>query len=149
MHTFRQHRELNCSINQLYQLISDIEEYPNFIPWCGGITILEHQNPHIKTEVLINAFGIFEKYISNITLSPVHEGQASVLITSEDGPFKSLYSQWLIKVVSPDITSIDFSIEFDLKSRILDIIMRNKLPGACARIMSAFEQKAKEIGIVV
>jgi len=145
MHSFDKKIIINHNIKKLYALVSDINQYPQFIPWCDGLKILKKEKNFIEAEVSINALGIHEKYISTIRLFEVKRGLASILITSNSNPFKEMESMWLLKKIDTNNSEVHFSINFSLKSRILDFFAAEMLPSAINKILGAFEKRANEI----
>ncbi|MDJ1305339.1 MAG: type II toxin-antitoxin system RatA family toxin [Candidatus Midichloria sp.] len=145
MHHFSKKIISDYKIKQLYELISDINQYPKFIPWCDNLRILKQEKNSIEAEVVIKALGIHEKYISNITLFPIKKGKTAVLITSNSSPFKQMESQWLLTKVDNHKTEVHFSITFALKSKILELVISQMLPLACEKIINAFQARANEL----
>ena len=132
-------------INQLYKLTLDIDEYPSFIPWCDDLRILKQSKNLVEAEVLIKAFGICKKYTCKIKISPPKKGTASIIITSNSGPFKFLESKWLFTKIDNSHSELNFYINFQLQSNILDLMVRHILPKVCKEIIKAFDLRAKEL----
>ncbi|AEI89319.1 MAG: Ribosome association toxin PasT (RatA) of the RatAB toxin-antitoxin module [Candidatus Midichloria mitochondrii] len=145
MHHFSKKIISDYEIKQLYELVSDINQYPKFIPWCDNLRILKQEKNSIEAEVVIKALGIREKYISNITLFPIKKGKAAVLITSNSSPFKQMESQWLLTKADNHKTEVHFSITFALKSRISELAISQMSPLACEKIINAFQARANEL----
>ena len=145
MHFFKKSIITNHSINDIYKLVSDVENYSAFIPWCHDLNILSHADNHIVAEVTIKALGFFERYTSDIVLTPPKSGIAKVIASSNSGPFKTMKTEWIIKKIDASNTEVNFSIEFRMKSSILNSIVGTILPKACEKIFTSFEQRAKDL----
>ena len=145
MYQFNKKITTAYKIDQLYKLVSDINEYPKFIPWCNNLRILQQHENAVEAEVLIKAFGIYEKYTCEINFFPPKKGIASVLITSNSGPFKSLESKWLFTKINNTCSELNFFISFQLQSKILNLMMKHISPKACEKIFRAFNSRAKEL----
>ncbi|WHQ47198.1 MAG: type II toxin-antitoxin system RatA family toxin [Candidatus Midichloria sp.] len=145
MHHFSKRIISDYKIKQLYKLISDINQYSKFIPWCNNLRILKQEKNSIEAEIVIKVLGIHEKYISKIILFPIKKGKAAVLITSNSSPFKQMESQWLLTKIDNNRSEVRFSITFAIKSKILELVISQTLPLACNKIINAFQTRANKL----
>ena len=135
----------NHNINEIYNLVSDVSNYSEFIPWCHDLNISSSNNNHLVAEVTIKALGFFERYTSNVELTPPKDGIARIIALSDSGPFKTMKTQWILKEIDESHTEVYFSIEFQVKSKILSSIVGAILPQACDKIFKSFEERARHI----
>jgi coenzyme Q-binding protein COQ10 len=143
MHSFKSEKILPNSLSQILELIMDIESYPEFVPWCKSTKIISSSNDEIIAEMEINYKGFTESYRSSITKSDVG-GDMVVEVKAINGPFKFLNNKWIISSAD-DGTKINFSIELEFKSFILDKMMGLVFVNATEKMINSFVARAQLI----
>jgi len=123
---------------QLFDLVADIERYPEFLPWCVGARIRERKGNEILGDLLIGYKMVRERFTSRVVLDrPGH-----IDVSYSEGPFKYLSNHWYF-VAQPDGTClIDFYVDFEFRSKMLQKIMAMFFTEAVKRMVSAFEARA-------
>ena len=138
-------RKLPYTAQQMYDLVADVQSYPEFLPWCSGARIcsLDDRGDHREmTADLVISFKVFrERFGSRVTLWP-----ADLKIDTEylDGPFKYLKSNWTFKDVDGGC-EVSFWVDFEFKNAILQKIIGVVFNEAMQRIVRAFEDRAKAL----
>lgn len=137
------------SPKKLFDLVMDIEKYPEFIPWCTKAKILGSQKPNVITaELNANFAGISEKYSSRVESIPPQSQNSSAKINTFiiSGPFKHLHSKWNFTFdKKQNKTKVEFYIEFEFSSKILQMMIGKIFENASMKMLSAFEARAKQI----
>ncbi len=137
MPSHAEHKLLPYSPDQLFDVVADVKNYPRFIPWCQGARIRE-SGPNLIVADLDIGFGPFhESFTSHVDL----ERPSRVLVRSVNGPLEHLSNQWVF-TPSGQATRIDFSVDFQFKSHLLDHVANKMFHEASLRMMSAFETRA-------
>ena len=137
----KEERCLPFTKEQLFALVRDVEQYPEFLPWCLGARILE-KNANVFTAELVISFKNFtENYISEVTLNEFDNIDVKLI----RGPFKYLKSSWTFKDSGAGGTIIDFNVEFEFKSKILQKLIGMVFEIAQKKMINAFEKRANEI----
>tara|TARA_R110002072_G_scaffold126395_1_gene263224 strand:+ start:2916 stop:3344 length:429 start_codon:yes stop_codon:yes gene_type:complete len=139
MPTHHETRFLPHTADQLFDLVSDIEDYPNFLPWCVALRVTSHEDNVIKADMVVGFKMIREKFTSRVTLTPKERIDVEYL----DGPFRYLENRWLF-VDKDGGCEIDFFIDFEFRSRLLQKIMEPLFHEAVRRMVRAFEKRAAE-----
>ena len=143
-----QHKETyysKLSIQQLFDLVIDIEKYPEFIPWCSDAKILDRPQKNILiAELIVKFSGMSEQYTSRVELSPLEHNRASINTFIVSGPFKQLHSSWIFSSETKR-TKVEFYIEFEFASKLLQMMIGKVFEKASVAMINAFEQRAKEI----
>lgn len=122
---------------QLFDMVADVARYPEFLPWCSAARILEHTNNTFLAELIISYHHIKESYTSHVTLMP----DRAIEVVMVKGPFEYLTNQW--KFTPEDAqTRIDFSIDFQFRSKLLEKIMNGFFTKAAQKMMGAFTTRA-------
>ena len=140
-------RSLKYSSDQMFNLVADIENYPNFIPWCKALKIKSRTNNHNKgSEVLVAdmmiSFKIFKEiFSSKITLDPrLNE----ITVEYIDGPFKFLRNSWKFTEANYG-SDVKFNVEFEFKSKIMQGLIGVVFNEAMRRIVRSFEKRADQL----
>ncbi|MFT6331762.1 MAG: coenzyme Q-binding protein COQ10 [Lentimonas sp.] len=142
------HKELKIlpySAKQMFDLVMDIEEYPQFLPWCLASRIKEkHNKNHLEAGLVINFKGFSQKYSSDVRSSKTIDGEFLISVVAIDGPFKNLVNSWELKDVENGC-EIKFFIDFEFKSIILGKMMGILFEKATSKMIDAFEARASKI----
>jgi len=139
MPTHHEKRFLPQTADQLFDLVSDIEDYPKFLPWCVALRVTSNENDVIRADMVIGFKMIREKFTSKVTLTPKERIDVEYL----DGPFRYLENRWLF-IEKEGGCEIDFFIDFEFRSRLLQKIMEPLFHEAVRRMVRAFEKRAAE-----
>jgi coenzyme Q-binding protein COQ10 len=144
MPTHAERRRLPFSAEQLYKLVADVESYPKFLPWCVATRIRQrHQEGDAVVELSDMVIGfkmLREKYTSRVTL---REGRIDVEYV--EGPFKYLTNHWIFEQQPDGGCVIDFYIDFEFRSKMLQKIMGGLFNEAVKLMVGAFERRARQI----
>lgn len=146
MTTHQETRKLPYTAQQMYDLVADVESYPQFLPWCAaarvrGSSPIEDGNRtgELMDAEMVISFKVFrEKFGSSVTLWP-----ADMKIDTEylDGPFKRMISNWTFREAEGGC-EVDFFVDFEFRNRILQTAAGVFFNEAMQRIVRAFERRA-------
>ena len=148
MPTHTEKRIMPHSAEQMYNLIADVAAYPKFLPWCVGARIkkttpsTDGKSTVIDADLVIS-FKLFrEKFASRVTLNP--EGP-SIDVEYLDGPFRYLNNHWQFNQLEDGSCEVDFFVDFEFKSPMLQAIIGVVFNEAMQRIVRAFEKRAQDL----
>ncbi len=128
---------------QLYELVADVDRYPEFLPWCRAARVLEREGNTMLAELMISFNHLSERYTSRVILHPPGEnGLASIDVTMTKGPFEHLINRWRFMPLPSGGTQIDFYLDFKFRSRILEKLIGSVFTKASEKMVSAFKQRA-------
>ncbi len=134
---------MNFSAKEIYDLVVDVESYPQFLPWCKNAQISKHISAsNIQAELLINFKNIFEKYTSDVVFLQKSPSEYFVEAKAIKGPFKSLINQWKITEIEHKKTQVEFFLEFEFNSILLGKMLGAIFSSATQKMMKAFENRA-------
>ena len=138
-------KKIPCTKKNLIEMVLDIEKYPEFVPWClgGNIhTIVDKGNVvEITADLTIGKSFFSETYKSFV----VYDKSAdSIHVTNLGGPLKHLENKWNFRQAG-DSSEIDFHVDFELKNKILNILMIKTFDMGLKKIADAFEKRANEL----
>ena len=122
----------------LYNLVSDVKKYPEFLPWCLGARVKNLLQNEFDADLIIG-FKIYkEVYSSQILLDP---NNYKIIVNYKDGPFEYLYNYWIFKEKNAGC-EIEFMVEFKFKSIFLQTVMESLFSEAVKKMVKAFENRA-------
>ena len=134
-----------CSKENLIKLVLDIENYPAFVPWCIKGKVYESNDKgdviEIVADLTIGKNFFNETYKSFVIYK---KKDSLILVRNIDGPLKFLENKWLFKEVGKS-SEIDFHINFELKSKILNLLMIKSFDIGLKKIADAFEKRAIDL----
>ncbi|KAF3996246.1 type II toxin-antitoxin system RatA family toxin [Glaciimonas immobilis] len=107
---------LGYSAEQMFALVERVEDYPLFLPWCGGVDVRERVNNKLIATLNIHYHGIKQSFTTeNINTAPVEMQMRLV-----EGPFKHLDGTWTFKSLRADACKIEFDLHYEFSNKILD-----------------------------
>ena len=143
MPKFETVRRVPVSANAMYEIVADVERYPEFLPLCEALTIVERSN-HGEQDVLqadmtVAYFKLKECFRSQVLL----DKQAKTIETqSIQGPFKHLENHWHFKPLSETGCDVAFKIDYTFRSWALEKLMGGMFEKAFATYAASFEARA-------
>ncbi|MCJ2050904.1 type II toxin-antitoxin system RatA family toxin [Methylobacterium sp. J-070] len=149
MPSFRVTRTVRHSPQQMYDLVADVERYPEFLPLCESLRVIRRQEIRSQEmaeggEVLIAEMGVGYKAIRERFTTRVSLDPQNLKIVAEyiDGPFRHLENRWLFKDAPNGGCAVDFFITYEFKSRTLGLLMGTMFDRAFRKFTDAFEGRA-------
>jgi coenzyme Q-binding protein COQ10 len=138
MPTHDERRIIGYTTAQLYALVADIERYPEFLPWCIAARIRRREGGLVIADLVIGFKMIRERFASRVRLD---EAAKRIDVSYVEGPFKYLNNHWLFEE-HPEGCVIDFYVDFEFRSRLLQKMMEALFHEAVRRMVGAFEARA-------
>ncbi|MEO5340584.1 MAG: type II toxin-antitoxin system RatA family toxin [Magnetococcus sp. MYC-9] len=126
------------SQSQMYQLVVDVERYPDFLPWCVKGRVLERSEKQFLAELTVAFKGIRESFQTIDILTPEYK----VEVNLRSGPFRYLASTWTFTPVTPHNTRIDFFIDFTFQSRMKEMLLGPVFTQISKQMVAAFCRRA-------
>lgn len=131
-------RSLPYSASQMFDLVADVDRYPEFLPWIVGVRIRE-RNERMLTADLMVGFRVFrERFTSRVTLERPRHIQVDYL----DGPLKYLHNDWRFEDEGEGRSRISFRVDFEFRSRLFESLAGGMFTHAVHRMVQAFEKRA-------
>lgn len=130
---------------QMYDLVADVERYPEFLPWCSAARItsreVQGETEIMEADLLISFKAFRERFASHVILSPA---KCKIETQYLDGPFRYMHSNWQMHD-DPGGSRVDFDVDFEMKSVLLQRVVGVMFNQAMQRIVRAFETRAKDL----
>ena len=147
MPSHHEKRALPYSPEQLYVLVADIESYPEFLPWCLAARNNKRETTDtgeiVWSDLVIGFRLVREKFTSKVTLTPEESGQPPRIdVEYIDGPLKYLRNHWVFEPAPGGGCEIDFFVDFEFRSKMLQRLIGALFHEAVTRMVRAFETRA-------
>jgi coenzyme Q-binding protein COQ10 len=139
--THAEKRVLPFSPEQLFDVVADIEKYPEFLPWCIATRIRRREGKVIHADMVIG----FKMFRERFTTKDVLDRPRRIDVSYHEGPFKYLNNHWIFEPHGDGHCEIDFYVDFEFHSRLFQKMMGVVFNEAVRIMVSAFEKRARDI----
>ncbi len=141
MPTHAEQRYVPYRPDQMFDLVAEVDKYPEFLPWCRAARIVRREGDLFYADLVV-AFRMFrERFRSKVLLLPKY----GIDVEYIDGPFKYLNNHWRFKQAPDGGCIIDFYVDFEFRSRLLQTLMELLFNEAVQRMVRAFEARARSL----
>jgi len=138
-------KKIPCSKKNLIEMVLDIEKYPEFVPWCLDGKIHDKTDKgdtiEIKADLTIGKSFFKDTYKSFVIYN---KSEDSIHVTNIDGPLKHLENEWFFRQEG-DSSEVEFNVDFELKNKILNVLMIKSFDLGLKKIADAFEKRAIQL----
>ncbi len=134
-------RALPYGPDKLFDLVADVDRYPEFLPWCTACRIRQRSEEVVVADLIIGFKGITERFTSRVKLD---RANSRIDVEYERGPFKYLKNRWIFEEVEGGCV-VDFYVDFEFRSRILEGLIGLVFTEAVKKMVSAFETRADDL----
>jgi len=138
-------KKVSCTKANLIKIVLDIEKYPEFVPWCFDAKIHKIVDKDNAIEIIADLTigkSFFKETYKSFVIYKKKENL--ILVTNVDGPLKYLENKWFFNDIGRN-SEIDFHIDFELKNKILNLLMTKTFNIGLKKIAKAFEKRATEL----
>lgn len=125
---------------QLFDLVADVERYPEFLPWCVATRVSGRRVDGFMAEMVIGFKMFRERYVSRVDVDKPHR----IDVSHFRGPFKHLRNHWIFEPAEGGCI-VDFSVDFEFHSRLMERLIGSVFHEAVRRMVSAFEKRAAQL----
>ena len=154
MPQFSTKRQVRHSAAEMFDLVADVERYPEFVPLCRSLKVRRRHFQPDGTEVLVADMTaayklIRERFTSRVTLD---RPNLQILVEYLDGPFSRMENRWVFRPPEDGAgekaeatCEVEFFISYEFRSRTLGLLMGAMFDAAFRRFASAFEHRADAV----
>jgi coenzyme Q-binding protein COQ10 len=147
MPQFSNKRRVAHTADQMFDLVADVERYPEFVPLCAALKVRQRDAKPDGTEIIVADMTVSfklvkETFTSRVTLDRPNR---KILVEYVSGPFSSLENRWSFEPKNDCGCEVTFFIAYEFKSRMLAMLMGSMFDTAFARLSAAFEKRADAI----
>ncbi|MGN7618529.1 MAG: type II toxin-antitoxin system RatA family toxin [Ehrlichia sp.] len=134
---------LNFPAVDLFNIVLDVEKYPNFLPWCKAVYVKERKQNIIIADLLANFKGVSGQYTSYIVFKePTIDKEGWIKVEAVEGLFKFLHNQWTFVPKGKNETLVQFYISCAFKVPMLQRVFNLVCDHAYKKIITAFRNRA-------
>jgi coenzyme Q-binding protein COQ10 len=147
MPQFTTTRRVRHSAADMFNLVADVERYPEFVPLCSSLKVRRRIEEPEGVEILIADMAvayklIHERFVSRVTLD---RPSLQILVEYLEGPFSHLENRWTFHPKGERVCEVEFFISYEFKSRMLGMLMGSVFDLAFRRFATAFERRADKV----
>ncbi|ABE62646.1 cyclase/dehydrase [Nitrobacter hamburgensis X14] len=147
MPTFSSKRRVQHSADQMFDLVADVERYPEFVPLCQSLKVRHRTSAADGKEVVVADMTVSfklvrETFTSKVTLDRPNR---KILVEYLRGPFSHMENRWTFEPKKDPACDVGFLITYEFKSRMLAVLMGAMFDAAFHRFASAFEKRADAV----
>jgi coenzyme Q-binding protein COQ10 len=146
MKVHSERRILPFTPEQIFALVGDVAKYPEFLPWCTGARIREREvtptGEVMVADLMIGFKMVRERFTSRVTLN---RPGLRIDVDYINGPFKHLRNHWTFSATPEGKCQIDFYLEFEFSSLVLQKLIGVLFHEAVRRMVAAFEARAHQL----
>ncbi len=132
---------LPYSAAAMYRLVSDMERYPEFLPWCSGARLLSHTGDELCGEIEVSRLGITQRFS---TCNRLWENERMELRLRE-GPFRRLDGAWDFTALREDACKVSLRLEFEFSGKLIDKAFGAVFSQIASSLVDAFSKRAHEV----
>lgn len=134
-------RRLPYSPEQMFDLVSDVQRYPEFLPWVAGMRVRSDSETEMVADMIVGFKGLSESFTSRVLKRrPEH-----VHVDYLDGPLKHLSNDWTFRPDGEGGVLIDFEVDFAFKNKLFEMLAGQMFDKALRKMIGAFEARAIEL----
>jgi len=127
------------SAQQMFDLVDDVERYPEFLPWCGGSKVLARRGDRTTARIDISYLGVQ----SSFTTDNVNVPGKSIAMALKEGPFERLSGKWTFKPLAKDGCKVEFSLSYEFQNSVLEALIGPVFDQIARTFIDAFVQRAE------
>ena len=125
----------------MFDIVDDIDAYPQFLPWCAGTRILKREGNIVEGEIQIAKAGFHKAFATRNRLEPGEKIYMSLL----EGPFSSLEGVWQFLPLREDASKISLDLEFEVSGKLASLAFGPVFNQICNTMVTSFTQRAKTL----
>lgn len=129
------------SAESMFDLINDVQLYPEFIPGCAETKVLQQDNDNMRASILISKAGVKQWFTTQNTLK---RGEF-IHMNLVDGPFSRLTGGWTIKALGESGCKIELNLDFAFSSKLVEMAFGRVFNAIAANMVVAFTERAKQV----
>jgi coenzyme Q-binding protein COQ10 len=147
MPQFSTRRRVPHSASDMFDLVADVERYPEFVPLCQSLKVRERSIGEAGSHVIVADMTIAYKFIRETFTSRVtlDRGRLNILVEYLEGPFRRMNNRWRFHPAGEEACEVEFFLVYEFRSRALGLLMGSVFDAAFRRFATAFERRADRV----
>lgn len=132
---------VSYSASQMFALVNDVAAYPQFLPWCSEVTVLEHSATRLVATLAMHFHGIHHRFTTENT----HTEPSAIVIKLVSGPFKHLDGTWRFTALSEKAAKVELDMHYEFSNKILEHLIGPVFNKITNNLVDAFCKRAQSI----
>ena len=141
MARYAEKRHLPFTPQQLFDLVADVERYPDFLPWLISVRVSRREGNTVWVNMVIGTLFIRRHFASKAMLNPPHR----IDVVNQDDLFEHYQQTWTFQPDKDGGTMVEFQVEYEFRSRALQLLMGTFLEEAAKSMVNAFKHRARQV----
>jgi ribosome-associated toxin RatA of RatAB toxin-antitoxin module len=129
------------SAQQMFDLVEGIEDYPKFLPWCGGTRILQRTADETLVRIDIDYRGVR----AHFTTANRNQPPDRIVVELRDGPFRRLDGIWQFRALSESACKVEFELNYEFATIVLEKLIGPVFDRIADSFIDAFVKRAVAI----
>ena len=140
MHTVERSVLVHHSASQMFNLVADVEKYPEFMPWCGGASIDQQDSDGMQASITIAIAGLKHTF----TTKNSHQCPERIGLSLVKGPFSVLEGEWVFVPLTDAGCKVLFTLRYEFSSRALEVVVGPVFSRIASSFIDSFTQRAEQ-----
>lgn len=125
----------------LFDMVNDVRAYPDFLPWCSAVKLLESDETQMKAELTVARAGLSQRFTTHNLLEPGRRIEMRLV----SGPFSHLHGVWTFQPLTDEASKISLDLEFEYSGAIMRATLGPLFNHAANTMVDAFCQRAQQL----
>lgn len=137
----RETRRLPYSAEQMFDLVADVAQYREFLPWVIATRVRSDSDTEMLADMVVGFKSIRETFTSRV----MKDRPTQIAVHYVDGPLSDLDNVWTFRAINENTCEIDFAVDFEFKNRVFQALAGQYFDRAFRKMVAAFETRAGEL----
>jgi ribosome-associated toxin RatA of RatAB toxin-antitoxin module len=142
------------SVEQMFGLVTQVEHYPQFLPWCGGASVAERTETTMQATVHIDFKGVKQSFTTRNThqlYQTLIQPQSNTIQPSRidmallDGPFQDMTGSWVFYPLRADACKVEFQLTYQFSNRLIETVVGPVFNLITSTFVDSFCQRAEQL----
>ena len=132
---------VHYSAEQMFDLVADIDSYPQFLPWCAGTRVIADPAGGVDASIDLAYLGIRARF----TTRNVHRYPEKIDMSLVEGPFRSLVGHWSFRPLRAGASKVQLSLNYEFVSGLLGAAVAPVFDTIANSLVDSFAERAETL----
>ncbi len=134
-------RSLPHSAAQMYDLVADVKNYAEFLPWVSAIRVRKDEETEMLADMIVGFKSLRETFSSRVLKTP----KTRIVVDYLDGPMKHLHNEWKFEDLPGGGSTVDFTVDFSFRNIVFETLAGQFFDSALRKMTGAFTERADQL----